>query len=372
MKSQPYLWKRSTNGVYYVVFWDGPLAQKRRMESLKTRDRRTADDRFFLWKQQRAQEEILGIRHVGVPLQDAVGEYLKHFEKRNKAISVTRYRNALGNVLAFVGEDLPLGSLSVKELQDYQLHRVVKANKRTVDYEVDVMRAFLNWCRKRSWVRENVADNDHVERLIKANHPDQEKRIFTDEELKVLLSPQDGPWRRFYFIFNALSFTGVRIGELGFLTTKDVDLKRQEIHIRNKTLNIPVWSQAKKKNVVRKVSWTPKWYEERVVPIDARLEPVLREFHERRTDNIYGLYFLSERGCQITDHISRPIKGLTNKGDVSAHTFRHTHISHALNRWGRYPSVVQKWVGHKKLETTQQYIHVSAEDLHREAKKTGI
>ena len=143
MKSQPYLWQRK-NGVYYVVFWDGPLANKRRMETLKTRDRRRAEDRFFMWRERKAREETLGIRHVGIPLQDAVVEYLQHFEKRNKAVSVTRYRNALDNVLSFVGAELPLGSLSAKELQDYQLHRIAKAVERTVDYEVDVVRAFLN------------------------------------------------------------------------------------------------------------------------------------------------------------------------------------------------------------------------------------
>lgn len=290
---------------------------------------------------------------------------------------MTRYRNALDNVLGFVGTDLPLGSLSVKELQDYQLYRIAKTgeraktNARTVDYEIDVLRTFLNWCRRRKWVRENVADNEHVERLIKANHPKKEKRIFTDEELKVLLSPQDGLYWQFYFMFSALYFTGLRIGELGFLTTKDVDLKRLEIHICDKTIKVPVWNQANGGIGVREVPWTPKWYEKRVVPIDSRLEPILRQFHEQRGDNIYGLYFLSQKGCQVTDHISRQIKTLTGRKDVSVHTFRHTHISHALNRWGRCPSVVQRWVGHKKLETTQQYIHVSAEDLHREARKTG-
>ena len=80
----------------------------------------------------------------------------------------------------------------------------------------------------------------------------------------------------------------------------------------------------------------------------------------------------NERGTQITDHISRQIKTVTGKDDVSVHTFRHTHISHAVNRWGRHPSVVQRWVGQKDLNTTMQYIHVSAEDLHREALKTGL
>ena len=240
-----------------------------------------------------------------------------------------------------------------------------------MDYELDVFRAFLNWCRRRAWVRENVADNEHVERLIKANQPEKEKRIFTDEELEVLLAPQDGSYWQLSYIFNTLYLTGLRIGELGFLATKDVNLKKLEIRIQEKTLKIPVWSQAERQIVVREVIWTPKWYEKRVVPIDSRLEPLLRQFQKRRTDNIYGLNFLSQKGCQITDHISRAVKKLTGKSDVSIHTFRHTHISHALNRWGRYPSVVQKWVGHKKLETTQKYIHVSSGDLHREATKTG-
>ena len=140
-----------------------------------------------------------------------------------------------------------------------------------------------------------------------------------------------------------------------------------EIHIRDKALKVPVWKQS-----VREIQWTPKSYERRIVPIEARLEPIRREFQEQRTDDIFGLYFLSERGTQITGRSSRKIKTVTDKKDVSVHTFRHTHISHALNRWGRHPSVVQRWVGHKDLKTTMQYIHVSVEDLHRETLKTGL
>lgn len=163
----------------------------------------------------------------------------------------------------------------------------------------------------------------------------------------------------------------MRIGELGHLTVKDVDLSGLEIRIRPKTLLLPVWKRTLNRNVPREVRWTAKWYEKRNIPIEPRLEPILREFQNRRIDNIFGLYFLSERGNQVTDHISRNVKTLTGKTDVSVHTFRHTHISHALNRWGRYPSVVQQWVGHKDLETTQAYLHVSTEDLHREARKIG-
>ena len=204
MKRDPYLWQHPQNDYYYVIFHDGPLGDRKRRETLKTKDLSTAQDQLYLWKCQRTKEEALGIRQVGTSLGDAVSEFLRHFEKRNKAVSVRRYRNALDNVLEFVGGDLPLGSLQVKDLQDYQLTRVMTANRRTVDYEVDTLRQVLNWCKKRAWVRENVADSDHVQRLICGKHPETEKRIFTDEELKVLLTPQDGCYWQLCYIFNVL------------------------------------------------------------------------------------------------------------------------------------------------------------------------
>jgi len=370
MKHDAYLWEHKNTGYYYVVYYDGPLGSRKRRESLKTKDLSTAQDRLYLWKRQRAKEEALGVRQVGVLLEDAQKEFLRHFGNRNKPVSVRRYRNALDNVLEFVGQDLPIGSLQTKDLQDYQLARVVNADARTVDYELDVIRQLLNWCKKRAWIRENVADSDHVDRLIGKNHQKTEKRIFTDEELKVLLAPQDGSYWQLSYIFNTLYFSGLRIGELGFLIIKDVDLPGLEIRIKEKTIRVPVL-KPRGKTEIREVHWTPKSHEKRTVPIEPRLEPILREFHTRRTDNIFGLYFTSKQGAQVTDHISRQIKLLTKKEDVSVHTFRHTHISHALNRWGRYPSIVQQWVGHKHLRTTQQYIHTSTEDLHREARKTG-
>ncbi len=371
MKSSPYLWQRPPNGVYYVIYYDGPLAKQKRMESLKTRDKRTAEDRIYLWKRQKTQEEELGIRHVGIPLEDAKKEYLRHFEKRNKATSVRRYETAIDNVLDFVGRELPMGNLRAKDLQDYQLHRIVKARPRTVDSELTMLRAFLNWCGSRNWVSENVADSDHVEPLVNRKTKGDEKRIFTDEELELLLSPNEIQYWQYCVVLNLLYYTGMRIGEASFLTVKDVDLRHREIHIREKKMNVPTWDPSSKRNTAEMVHWTPKWYEHRVVPIESHLEPILRRFGELRADNIFGLYFCTRRGNQITDHLGRQIKQLTGKEDVSPHTFRYTHISHALNRWGRHPSVVQKWVGHRDLRTTMQYIRVSVDDLHREAQKTG-
>ncbi len=373
-RDQPYLWQRPKNGVYYVIYYTDPPNVQKRMESLKTRDRATAQDRLYIWRQEKLLERQTGIRRVGVPLFDAIKEYLTHHSKRYKPASTHRYKNALDNILRFVGKELPIGALQAKDLQDYQLHRIAKDRKpRTVDFELDVMRSFLNWARRRDWAKVNVADNEHVERLLskKRHQSSTEKRIFTDEELKILLAPSDGMWWQYTYIFALLYYTGLRIGELSHLTVKDTSLPRREIRIREKTLRVPVLSRQLGKVISAEVHWTPKWYEERIVPIEDRLVPALEEFQKRRTENIYNLYFLGSLGTMITDHLSRAVKSLTDKTDVSVHTFRHTHISHALNRWGRHSTVVQKWVGHKHLATTEIYVHVSVEDLHREAKKVG-
>jgi integrase len=369
---EPHLWQHS-NGYWYVIHYDG--VGQRRQESLKTKDDTTAEDRFYLWKQGRAKER-LGEHSASlrVTLGNSTSEYLKHFALRYKASSVARYKVVLRkNIMGFLGEDLPLQSIQVSDLQDYQLYRLKqKADKRTVDYEIDVFRTFLNWCRKRSWLVENVASKEKTDRLTTSKSTGREKRIFTDKELNRLISSKSrhGHWQH-YYIDNLLYYTGCRVAEVGHLAVKDVSLQEAEIHIRPKTIRVPFWNRKKRLVETRRVDWSPKSYEERIIPIDPRLLAILQEFESLRTDNIYGLYFLSERGCQITDHISRHIKALTEKKDVSVHTFRHTHISHALNRWGRIPSVVQKMVGHKKLETTQLYLHVTKEDLHREIQKTG-
>ena len=67
-------------------------------------------------------------------------------------------------------------------------------------------------------------------------------------------------------IFKFLAMTGLRIGELQFLTKADVDLKEGFIHIRNKT--IPETGE----------KWSPKHDNERIVP----LIPETREIVERQ------------------------------------------------------------------------------------------
>jgi len=369
MRTSGRLWKRPDNGVWYVWYYEDPFHPTPKKKTLGTRDEQVAEYRFHRWKQERLEEEKLGLRpRRGITYGGAVHEYLKDFAEGNKEASVNRYRVCLENVGEYIGNDLPLSALSAERLRKYRhIRRQEDISRTTVDFEIGILRTFLNWCIAADWLDDNVADYKHIKPLLKKRQKQSNRRIFTDDELELLLNPPESEYWQLKYQFATLYYTGMRIAELGHLQAKDINLAKREIRIREKTLRIPFGKQ----KLTKTVSWSPKSHEARVVPIEQRLEPVLREFHEKREENIWQLYFVTSTGVQVTDHLSRRVKAITGKDDVSLHTFRHTHISHALNRWGRNATVVQQWVGHKDLNTTQQYIHVSREDLHREAGKVG-
>jgi integrase len=249
MKKDPRLWKRPSNGVYYVVYYNPPLYLDRRMHSLQTRDRDTADEHFFLWRRRREREQLEGVR-LGITLGDAGKEYMRHFAKRNRPNSVSRYRKALDHFEDFVGADLPLNSLDVATVQDYQLHRSSQVEPQ--DRRLRSRRP--PGSRRRRWVRENVASKELVERLYRpAGKESEARRVFTDEELRLLLDYDDPKWPDAGAILATLYYTGMRIGELGHLTRKDVRLGKRLVRIRSKELRVPV----RGKRDPQQVEWVP-------------------------------------------------------------------------------------------------------------------
>src|SRR5260221_285204 len=49
------------------------------------------------------------------------------------------------------------------------------------------------------------------------------------------------------------------------------------------------------------------------------------------------------------------------RGNVSAHWLRHSHATHAIHNHAR-PEVIQRTLGHKRLETTMKYVHLNPDE----------
>lgn len=178
------------------------------------------------------------------------------------------------------------------------------------------------------------------------------KSIFSEEEIKAFFSIEPIPYEQkkiFYrdeMLFRTLCETGCRPAEACKLKVDDVDLGRKMLIFREtKTLN------------------------DREVPIPPTLLPFLEKYLQGVKDNHY-LFEGTRTGEPLNrtnwarsfqkrlDRIGIKRKGLT------PYSFRHTLATDMVNSDINIFKI-QRQLGHKKLETTSQYVHMGdAKQMH--------
>ncbi|MBU0528275.1 tyrosine-type recombinase/integrase [bacterium] len=135
---------------------------------------------------------------------------------------------------------------------------------------------------------------------------------------------------------------GLRISELLNLKVREIDFDRNTIRI----------SSAKGKK-------------DRLVMLSQRLVPVLKKYLEQYQPIEYliegqkgGIYSPSSVRQIFIKAVSKA--GINKK--VTVHTLRHSFATHLLDR-GTDIRYIQELLGHKKLETTQIYTHISKKSI---------
>jgi integrase len=192
---------------------------------------------------------------------------------------------------------------------------------------------------------------------------------YSDEELKKLFKAMDDESRIRYKFFLG---TGCRDKEVTFAAWNDIDFAKSEYHVRRK----------------EDVGFTPKSHESRTVPLPASLVETLRA---RRKKNPQARWlFVNEEG-RPDNHFLRKLKRIalhaglncgqcrttitTGKYDrkklsevtcrthpVCEHIYLHRFRKTCATRWQEHGiplRTVQAWLGHKDLETTQNYLGVT-------------
>jgi len=145
-------------------------------------------------------------------------------------------------------------------------------------------------------------------------------------------------------IMEVLYASGMRVGELVSIKLKDIDLDLGTI------------------NVIGKGN------KERIVPIGSYAIEALRNYYNSGFLEDKGEYlFYGVRGKRLGDRSVRTlldgyIKKVSNTLNISPHTFRHSFATHLLER-GSDLRVVQTFLGHESLSTTQIYTHITKNQL---------
>ncbi|MDA3793032.1 MAG: tyrosine recombinase [Elusimicrobia bacterium] len=273
-------------------------------------------------------------------------DYLKK-EKMYSPNTLRAYRRDL-NDFAFY--------LTRKSVADFAGIGHIEIREYLTDIKKDLSRATMN--RKLSAVRgifrflknAGVIQKDPTKKVASGRRIKKYPDILTVEEVESIINSIKGESKlsvRNRALIEFLYSTGCRVSEVSDLNTDNVDLIGETARVTGKG-NI-----------------------ERIVLIGRTAAGKFHEYLKVRENTGWGkdnkAVFVTVSGKRLSPRsIRRIVKRAALRGEVNKniapHTFRHSFATHMLEA-GCNLRTVQEMLGHKRLQTTQRYTHLSRNAL---------
>ncbi|MAZ56329.1 hypothetical protein CL653_00865 [bacterium] len=291
-------------------------------------------------------------------------EFLEYLEiERGRSVkTIENYDRYLTRFFEFLKSD-NLSKVTEDRVREFRLWlnrqegtkvggRVEPMKRRTQNYYLIALRAFLKFLRKRG------IESLSPERIELAKVPERSLDLITSTELQRLMKSPDIKTlvgMRDKAIFELLFSTGLRVSELCGLSIDDVDLTRDEFSVRGKGDKV------------------------RVVFLSPEAKIAIKQYLKNRKDMCDAMFVQYGKAAKkSTDlrlsprSIQRIIKqhainaGITRK--VTPHVIRHSFATDLLSNGADLRSV-QALLGHANIGTTQVYTHVTDKHLREVHKK---
>ncbi|HCS55352.1 MAG TPA: hypothetical protein DIW81_27845 [Planctomycetaceae bacterium] len=229
------------------------LDRKQQREALSTESKKEARRKALIIE----AELIQGKREVTLPpvlIMDVIEEYLAHLTTEGRASkTLNKYRYTLNRLaaLAKTQHKTSLHQLNLRLIDAYRKMRMEEnRSAKTIHCDTYIIRQLVNFGLSRKMI-----SCDPLEGLKNPQPKRTEQPCWTPEEVNQILAAANDPQKS---IFTAYADTGMRFGELQWLTWDDVDFEKNLIHIRPKD------------------GWKPKTGESRKVPMTVRLKQMLQ------------------------------------------------------------------------------------------------
>ena len=252
------------------------------------------------------------------------------------------------NWLKSLDRELNLNEIDHKDIRIY-INYLNKCNysKRTLARKIATLKSFFKYLNREAFIYNNP--------MIYIQSPKLDKRLpsfMYEYQIEKLLSipDKDTPkGLRDYCLLEVLYGTGLRVSELVNLTIGDIYLEEGYVRIigkGNKERIVPIGSFA-------------------IKSINAYLDNSRPEFYKEGIS--FDYLFLGIRGKVLNDRMVRKIiddciKVTSQNINVFPHTIRHSFATHLLER-GSDIRIVQSFLGHESLSTTQIYTHITKNQL---------
>jgi integrase len=345
-----YIWD-SRPGYYFVEWWEG---RKRRRQLAGQTPSAAAE------AQRRKRHELVGESLLDgkkpqeaaltetplTLLSDAIEMFLQHVRVHSpdKPRTVRRYGTVLEHASRILGRKT-IDAIKRPAIDDYknarsrevsEQHKDRPITPRTINYEISVLRTFFYFLiRERNLPIENPCANFKQLKDPRAR-ANRRPPSYKQAELDKILA-QCNEFEN--TIFATFLLTGMREEELCFLTWPDVDVSDPD----NSTVRV---------SGEGKDGFSPKDYEERVIPIPQDLATLLQALSRKSS-----WVFPTKNGTRQT-HLLRRLKEIAEAAEVAhatLHKFRHTYATRLLES-GCDIVTVQHLMGHSDLDTTRQYL----------------
>jgi site-specific recombinase XerD len=344
------IYRRKQNGVWYANFQHG---KRQCRESLKTTNKKVA---------QRLARQIDGKLLDGlwkpaieaVSLVKTIDLYIEMLRVEGRAVkTMAKYVQVLRRIGEFAA------GMKISELTDCDLRFIdayrkkrsaEKAAAKTKHVEITIFRQLIKFALSRNLLAENPLKGLTNKRPKPTKQP-----CFTPTQTQAILENAPETVRPSFVI---LAETGLRFGELAWLTWDDIDFEANTLCIQPKT------------------GWTTKSGDQRTMPLSvaarAALEALPRTWRWVVTMPPSAKYPVE--GRQWTERrLLTALKGVlkTLKLPGKLHTFRHAFISRALVN-GIPLAVLKEWVGHIDPKVTALYTHIDDEASQAAMKRLSV
>lgn len=269
--------------------------------------------------------------------------YLKVY-KNYSELTIKNYYNDLTEFSIYIKKDLT--RVKKEDIKSYLKYLFDKDNSnRTVSRKISTLKSFYKYLKENDVIKSSPA--------LSIKYPKADKKLpnfvhYNELESMINATKKDTFYERDDSIIELMYATGVRVSELVNIKLDDIDFETNSIRILGKG------------SYMRTVYFG-----------EYARDAIFKYMNGLRIKLLNGkeseYLFLNKNGNNITTRgiqkiIDKIVSETEVKTKVSPHTLRHTFATHLLDNGCDLRSV-QELLGHKNINTTEVYTHVTSERL---------
>lgn len=269
--------------------------------------------------------------------------YLKVY-KNYSELTIKNYYNDLTEFSLYIKKDLT--RVKKEDIKSYLKYLFDKDNSnRTVSRKISTLKSFYKYLKENDVIKSSPA--------LSIKYPKADKKLpnfvhYNELESMINATKKDTFYERDDSIIELMYATGVRVSELVNIKLDDIDFETNSIRILGKG------------SYMRTVYFG-----------EYARDAIFKYMNGLRIKLLNGkeseYLFLNKNGNNITTRgiakiIDKIVRETEVKTKVSPHTLRHTFATHLLDNGCDLRSV-QELLGHKNINTTEVYTHVTSERL---------